>query len=138
MINNRFNVVYHLLIHTCFKTITLKNSITDMIQFKEEKTHSKNQLKISKRIFKKRIGILACAVCLFVTSCKQPTVKSVEIQKMTIVSVWKVPAVSVHDKISPRYEARLSNGDTVPVSAMASIGDTICYQIITLDSCTKK
>jgi hypothetical protein len=44
-----------------------------------------------------------------------------------IVKKFKVPPVSVHDDISPRYRAVLENGDTVPTSQNSKLGDTVSY-----------
>jgi hypothetical protein len=44
-----------------------------------------------------------------------------------IVKKFKVPPVSVHDDISPRYKAVLENGDTVPTTQNSKPGDTVSY-----------
>jgi hypothetical protein len=44
-----------------------------------------------------------------------------------IVKKFKVPPVSVHDDISPKYRAILENGDTVPTSENSKLGDTVSY-----------
>lgn len=45
-----------------------------------------------------------------------------------IVKIWWVPPTNIHQEISPRYKALLDNGDTVPCSPQAHIGDTIYYK----------
>ena len=52
----------------------------------------------------------------------------VEEERHTIVEVFKLAPVSIHDEISPRYRAVLSNGDTIPVAQFERVGDTITYK----------
>ena len=64
------------------------------------------------------IGLVGCTGT--VTKDKQ--------EAHVIVKVWWVPPVNVHQEMSPRYKALLSNGDTVPCSPQARIGDTVYYK----------
>lgn len=45
-----------------------------------------------------------------------------------IMKVWWVPPANFHQEMSPRYNALLSNGDTVPCSPQARVGDTVYYK----------
>ena len=49
-------------------------------------------------------------------------------ESFVIVDTWQEYPVSVHQEISPRNKALLNNGDTVPCSSNAKIGDTVYYK----------
>jgi hypothetical protein len=61
---------------------------------------------------------------IILNSCQQMTGTKVN---HVIVKKFKVPPVSVHDDISPKYRAILENGDTVPTSENSKLGDTVSY-----------
>lgn len=65
-------------------------------------------------------------VALVFTSC---TTEPVDVSRFNyeVVQIFKVRPVSIHDEISPRYKAVLSNGDTVPASQNTRVGDTITF-----------
>jgi hypothetical protein len=63
-------------------------------------------------------------ILIILNSCQQTTGTKVN---HVIVKKFKVPPVSVHDDISPRYRAVLENGDTVPTSQNSKLGDTVSY-----------
>jgi hypothetical protein len=63
-------------------------------------------------------------ILLILNSCQQTTGTKVN---HVIIKKFKVPPVSVHDDISPRYKAVLENGDTVPTSQNSKVGDTVSY-----------
>jgi hypothetical protein len=68
-----------------------------------------------------------------VSSCNQPTIEKVTLEKHIAVKVFKQAPIGVHEYLSPKYYAILENGDTVPVSAKIQIGDTISYKYIKYD-----
>lgn len=49
------------------------------------------------------------------------------VEKHQIRKIYRMSPTSVHDAISPRIRAVLSNGDTVPCNENHQIGDTITY-----------
>lgn len=49
------------------------------------------------------------------------------VEKHTILKMYRLSPNSVHDVISPRTRAILSNGDTIPCTENHQIGDTITY-----------
>jgi len=51
-----------------------------------------------------------------------------------VTQTWKERPVSIHDEMTPKYKAVLSNGDTIPCSANTSVGDTIYYTYIKANS----
>lgn len=53
-----------------------------------------------------------------------------EKESYVIMDIWQEYPVNVHQEINPRYKALLNNGDTVPCSAQARIGDTIYYKYL--------
>lgn len=63
-------------------------------------------------------------ILIILNSCQQTTGTKVN---HVIVKKFKVPPVSVHDDISPRYKAVLENGDTVPTTQNSKPGDTVSY-----------
>ncbi len=63
-------------------------------------------------------------ILIILNSCQQTTGTKVN---HVIVKKFKLPPVSVHDDISPRYRAVLENGDTVPTSQNSKLGDTVSY-----------
>ena len=63
-------------------------------------------------------------ILIILNSCQQTTGTKVN---HVIVKKFKVPPVSVHDDISPKYRAVLENGDTVPTSQNSKLGDTVSY-----------
>ena len=63
------------------------------------------------------------------TSCTK-TVTVVKQEGFEIVKTWKVCPISVHDEISPKYRALLSNGDTILCSSVARVGDSVYYQYV--------
>jgi len=69
----------------------------------------------------------AVFLSLLMTSCDDVDKKVVE-QKHAIVKTFKLAPIGVHDEISPKYRAVLSNGDTVPITSLEKPGDTITYQ----------
>ncbi len=63
-------------------------------------------------------------ILIILNSCQQTTGTKVN---HVIVKKFKLPPVSVHDDISPKYRAVLENGDTVPTSQNSKLGDTVSY-----------
>ena len=68
-----------------------------------------------------------------VSSCNQPTIEKVTLEKHIVVKVFKQAPIGVHEYLSPKYYAILENGDTLPVGARTQIGDTITYKYIKYD-----
>ena len=63
-------------------------------------------------------------ILVLLNSCYRTT--GIEV-KHIVIKKFKVPPVSVHDDISPRYKVILENGDTVPATQNSKPGDTITY-----------
>jgi hypothetical protein len=63
-------------------------------------------------------------ILIILNSCQQTTGTRVN---HVIIKNFKVPPVSVHDDISPRYKAVLENGDTIPSSQNSKPGDTVSF-----------
>jgi hypothetical protein len=53
-----------------------------------------------------------------------------EKESYVITDVWEEYPFNIHQEINPRYKALLNNGDTVPCSPHARIGDTIYYKYL--------
>lgn len=66
-------------------------------------------------------------ILILIASCTNTVSKQ---EAYVIMDLWKEYPVSIHQEISPRYKALLNNGDTVPCSAQARIGDTIYYKYL--------
>lgn len=65
---------------------------------------------------------------LLFASCGYQAQNPTRIEEYTIVSTFKKTPVSIHDEISPRYRAVLSNGDTVACGEHCKAGDTITFE----------
>ena len=50
--------------------------------------------------------------------------------RYVIVSKFRQNPKSVHEEISPKWGAILSNGDTIMCNKFSSPGDTVVYQIV--------
>jgi hypothetical protein len=72
------------------------------------------------------IGILLLVSTLF--SCRESKVEHCD--AYAVIKTWKVRPVSIHDEITPKYQAVLSNGDTIPCDNYTKAGDTIYYTYI--------
>ena len=70
--------------------------------------------------------LISLTLILFLLNSCGDDVTGVKV-KHVIVKKFKVPPVSVHDDISPRYKAVLENGDTIPTSQNSREGDTVSY-----------
>ena len=64
------------------------------------------------------IGLVSCTGT--VTKDKQ--------EAHVIRKVWRIRPLNIHQEMSPAYRALLSNGDTVPCSMIARVGDTVYYK----------
>lgn len=79
----------------------------------------------------KKIVVLSYIfVILLLASCSSNTVTQEILEGHMIVKVWKKEPVGIHEEVSPKYRALLSNGDTVPCSKSAHIGDSVYYRRI--------
>ena len=76
----------------------------------------------------KRLLIIAGIIVL--AGCEPSQPKEVIIQKFKIVKVYQKKPVSIHDEISPKWRAVLSNGDTVVCGSNSQVGDSITYEFI--------
>jgi len=65
---------------------------------------------------------------LFMGSCCRHKVK---VQSYSVVKTWQKKNISIHDYISPKFLALLSNNDTVPCTTNTRVGDVIVYKYIT-------
>ena len=65
------------------------------------------------------------ALIILTASCKNPKIDHCD--AYSVVGVWKERPVSIHDEMSPKYKAALSNGDTVVCHSNTHVGDTIYY-----------
>ena len=50
--------------------------------------------------------------------------------RYVIVSKFRQNPKSVHEEISPKWRAILSNGDTIPCNKYSALGDTVVYQMV--------
>lgn len=66
-------------------------------------------------------------IALLTMGCQMKARKIDRVEHHVITEIIKKKTVSIHDEISPRYRAVLSNGDTVPCADYRQIGDTITY-----------
>lgn len=64
---------------------------------------------------------------LLLIGCEMRSKSIHHIEKHTIVKIFRINPTSVHEQISPRIRAILSNGDTVPCTNYRQVGDTITY-----------
>lgn len=67
-------------------------------------------------------------VALLVTSCGYKKPEATRIEKYTVVRTFKKTPISIHDEMSPRYRAVLTNGDTVACGERCKSGDTITFE----------
>lgn len=67
-------------------------------------------------------------VALLVTSCNYKKPEPTRIEQYKIISTFRKTPVSIHDEISPRYRAVLTNGDTVACGEHCKAGDTITFE----------
>lgn len=76
--------------------------------------------------------LLALSIIAFacLASCESPTPESVVIEKFRVIEVYKKRPISVHDEINPKWNAVLSNGDTVTCNNYTQVGDSIIYKFI--------
>ena len=65
---------------------------------------------------------------LLFASCEYQAQNPTRIEEYTVMSTFKKTPVSIHDEISPRYRAVLSNGDTVACGEHCKAGDTITFE----------
>jgi hypothetical protein len=70
--------------------------------------------------------ILLALVLLLVSTKDKP--KNVTMTGYVITKVWKKKAYSIHDEMSPRFQALLDNNDTVPCSSNNRVGDSVFYK----------
>jgi hypothetical protein len=64
---------------------------------------------------------------LILVGCQMKARKIDHVEKHVITEIIRKNPVSIHDEISPRFRAVLSNGDTVPCTDYRQVGDTITY-----------
>lgn len=79
---------------------------------------------------KKIVAVSYIFVILLLVSCSSHTDKQEILEGHMITKIWKKQPVGVHEEISPKYRALLSNGDTVPCSKYAHVGDSVYYRRI--------
>jgi hypothetical protein len=79
---------------------------------------------------KKIVALSHIFVILLLIGCSSNTVTQEILEGHMIVKVWKKEPVGIHEEVSPKYRAILSNGDTVPCSKYAHVGDSVYYRRI--------
>jgi len=52
----------------------------------------------------------------------------------SVIKTWKERPINIHDEMSPKYKAVLSNGDTIPCDSYTQVGDTIYYTYIKVEN----
>jgi hypothetical protein len=77
----------------------------------------------------KAILIILAGAIMF-TSCETRKPESIVIKKFAVVKTYRVQPISIHDEMSPRWKAVLSNTDTVPCTGHTRVGDSITYKFI--------
>lgn len=77
------------------------------------------------------IYALILAGIVFCTSFLTDKVNTVTVEGYVITKVWKKKAYSIHDEMSPRFQALLDNNDTVPCSSNNRVGDSVFYKFYT-------
>ena len=75
------------------------------------------------------ILIIAVNMVVFY-SLESATKTTVYETRYVIVSKFRQNPKSVHEEISPKWRAILSNGDTIPCNKYSALGDTVVYQIV--------
>lgn len=65
---------------------------------------------------------------LLFASCGYQAPNPTRIEEYRVMSTFRKTPVSIHDEISPRYRAVLSNGDTVACGEHCKAGDTITFE----------
>ena len=63
-------------------------------------------------------------------SLESATKTTVYETRYVIVRKFRQNPKSVHEEISPKWRAILSNGDTIPCNKYSALGDTVVYQIV--------
>ena len=66
-------------------------------------------------------------LALVLIGCQMKARKIDHVEKHVITEIIRKTPISIHDEISPRFRAVLSNGDTVPCADYRQVGDTITY-----------
>jgi hypothetical protein len=79
---------------------------------------------------KKIVALSYIFVILLLISCSSNTVTQEILEGHMIMKIWKKQPVGLHEEVSPKYRALLSNGDTVPCSKDAHVGDSVYYRRI--------
>jgi hypothetical protein len=79
---------------------------------------------------KKIVALSHIFVILILASCSSNTVRQEILEGHMIMKIWKKQPANIHEEISPKYRALLSNGDTVPCSKSAHVGDSMYYRRI--------
>lgn len=75
--------------------------------------------------------ILIIAVNMLVLYSEEHITKTIVYEtRYVIVSKFRQNPKSVHEEISPKWGAILSNGDTIMCNKFSSPGDTVVYQIV--------
>ena len=75
--------------------------------------------------------ILIILVNMVVFYSQEPVTKTTVYEtRYVIVSKFRQNPKSVHEEISPKWGAILSNGDTIMCNKFSSPGDTVVYQIV--------
>jgi len=77
---------------------------------------------------KKIVAVSYIFVILLLINCSSNTVTQEILEGHMIVKIWKKQPVGIHEEMSPKYKALLSNGDTVPCSKHAHVGDSVYYR----------
>lgn len=76
----------------------------------------------------KKIVALSYIFVILLLSCSSHSEQTEVLEGHMIIKIWKKQPVNVHEEISPKYRALLSNGDTVPCPKTAHVGDSIYYR----------
>lgn len=69
---------------------------------------------------------------LILTACGSSKVDHCD--AYAVIKTWKERPISIHDEMSPKYKAILSNGDTIPCDSYTQVGDTIYYTYIKVEN----
>lgn len=74
------------------------------------------------------------ALGLFIIGCQAKSRPVHRVENHKVIEIIRFAPRSIHDEISPKTKAVLSNGDTVPCTSYRQVGDIITYIYYDADS----
>jgi hypothetical protein len=74
--------------------------------------------------------LIILAGAIMFTACETRKPESITVEKFSVVKTYRVQPISIHDEMTPRWKAVLSNKDTVPCTGNTRVGDSIIYKFV--------